>query len=306
LPNYTYSADLNSAVKNKLGATTFDQLEQREGKFIFARMAEIEMGAGPKGNFDAAHLKALHRHIFQDVYEWAGKSRDEQVRLSDGTIATEPAMRKLGGKPFMEGHLIPDALDQIARALRATNFLRDLPRQQFAEYAADVLLAINAVHPFREGNGRSQRLFVSELAKAAGHDLDFSVVSQERMIQASIAGNEDGNKTTMRRLFVEINNPHRVAALIPAIASMERNGFPWNDQYVATLEPGQNLAVTMVGVAGPHFMARTGTAILVGQEADLPSPAPNSGQGFQISPSPWPAPDDRLVPSPRSGLSPGM
>ena len=41
--------------------------------------------------FDAEHLKALHRHLFQDVYEWAGHTRDEQVRLRDGSIAADPS-----------------------------------------------------------------------------------------------------------------------------------------------------------------------------------------------------------------------
>ena len=60
---------------------------------------------------------------------------------------------------------------------------------------------LNAIHPFREGNGRTQRVFVSELAREAGHVLDFTVVSRERMIAASVAANEDGDPAMMRRLF---------------------------------------------------------------------------------------------------------
>jgi cell filamentation protein len=79
------------------------------------------------------------------------------------------------------------------------------------------------------------------LAKQAGHTLDFSVVSRERMIQASIAGNESGDPRMMRRLFVEISDPVRVAALSKAIESLEQHGFAWNDRYIATAEPGPRL-----------------------------------------------------------------
>ena len=67
MPNYTYPG--TDTVKNKLNARTLDELEQRESALVFGRAAEIEMGQGPKGQFDAAHLKALHRFLFQDVYE---------------------------------------------------------------------------------------------------------------------------------------------------------------------------------------------------------------------------------------------
>jgi len=72
VPNYTYSGDPDSAVKNKLGAATHEELERLEAALVAARAYEIETGHGPSGNFDAEHLKALHRHLFQDVYEWAG------------------------------------------------------------------------------------------------------------------------------------------------------------------------------------------------------------------------------------------
>lgn len=178
MANYTWSNDQNAAVKNKLGAKTHDELEKREGTYLYARYQELEAGSGPTGQFDAAHLKAIHRHLFQDIYEWAGRTRDEKVRLSDGTVATEPLMRKAGGDPFLAGPKIGDALQRIGETLRRDDYLRGLPRDEFAERAADVMAAINDAHPFREGNGRTQRIFLTELALKAGHDLDFTVVSK--------------------------------------------------------------------------------------------------------------------------------
>ena len=221
---------------------------------------EISLGQGPVGNFDATHLKAIHRHLFQDVYEWAGHSRDERVRLSDGSIATEPILRKMEGKPFMEGPQIAKAMNSITQKLAAENHLRKLDREAFAVRAADLLVELNGVHPFREGNGRTQRVFLEALADNAGYKLDFSVVSRERMIQASIAGNEKGDPEMMRRLFQEISDPVRVAALNKAITFLQQHGFAWNDRYIATSEPGRKIDARL---AGAMAMARPVAVLLV-------------------------------------------
>lgn len=287
MPNYTYTDDPNSAVKNKLGATTHDELEKREAALVAARDYEIATGYGPKGQFDAEQLKAIHRHLFQDVYEWAGHTRDEKVALSDGTVATAPLLQKVDGNRFTRGPLIPHALERIATTLRESNYLRGLSREEFAPHAADLMLEINGVHPFREGNGRAQRVFMRELAKGAGHKLNFSVVTRERMIQASIAGNEQSDGTMMRRMFNEISDPVRVVALEKAIGSLHENGISWNDIYVSTAEPGHKVELTMAGVGGEQFMGRTTTSILIGKASDLPEPRPARGETFTFEPTPW-------------------
>jgi cell filamentation protein len=187
----------------------------------------------------------------------------------------------------MEGALIAKELDRIFGKLAQRNYLRGLPRAEFAVRAADVMVDLNGVHPFREGNGRTQRTFVRELAQQAGHKLDFSVVSRERMIQASIAGNEAGDTAMMRRLFGEIGDPVRVAALRTALAALDRLGFAWNDRYIAIAEPGHPVDVVLAGVAGDQFMARTTHQILFGKTSDLPQPRPESGQKFTLHPSAW-------------------
>lgn len=285
MPGYTL--DDGITVKNKLGATSHNELEAKEADYVSNRLLQIELGHGPSGQFDTAHLKAIHRHLFQDVYEWAGHTRDEKVELSDGTVATEPMLRKVDGKPFMAGPLIADALERVAATLRASNYLRGLSREEFAVRAADIMLEINGAHSFREGNGRTQRAFVRKLAKQAGHELDFSVVTRERMIQASIAGNEGGDTAMMRRMFDEISDPVRVAALNKAIDALGRLDFPWNDRYLATAEPGHKVEVTMAGVAGDQFMARTENSVLIGKVSDLPLPPPTRGTVFIFEPSAW-------------------
>jgi cell filamentation protein len=91
----------------------------------------------------------------------------------------------------------------------------------------------------------------------------------------------------MRRMFVEIINPVRIAALDKAIEALRKHKFPWNDTYIATTEPGHKVEVTMAGVAGEQFMARTKSAILIGQASDLPYPRPSRGDTFTFEPTSW-------------------
>jgi cell filamentation protein len=276
-----------SAIKNKFGASTHDELDRVEGAYVAAREAEIMDNPSISGSFDAGHLKAIHRHLFQDVFEWAGHTRDENVTLSDGTVATEPLLRKVDGNLFMVPPMIPNALDALAKKLRTAAYLQGLPRGEFAERAAAIMSDFNAVHPFRDGNGRTQRVFMRQLTEQAGHELDFSVVSRARMIQASVAANDHGDNSLMRLMFVEISNPARVAALLPAIDFLEAQGFPWNDHYLSTAEPNQSVKVTFAGPAGQHFMARTGSGILIGKASDLPTSRPKRGEVFILNPSSW-------------------
>jgi cell filamentation protein len=285
VPGYTYAG--TDTLKNKLGAKTPDELEKHEARFVAARAYQIEIGEGPSGQFDAAHLKALHGYLFQDVFEWAGHTRDERVRLIDGEIATEPMTRKMGGQPFLMGARVARTLDRIAADIKNAGYLRGLEPETFAARAADIMAAINAVHAFREGNGRTQRAFMRELGKQAGHDLDFSVISKERMIQASITANEARKPGMMRRLFKDAVIPARRQALAKAIASLEAASFPWNDRYIAAAEPGHRVELVLAGVAGEQFMGRTSNAIIIGRSDDLPSPAPASGKSFTLKPRAW-------------------
>jgi cell filamentation protein len=279
--NYTYRG--THTVKNTFGVTDYDEFERIEAAIVKARYTEIAAGSGPTGQFDGGLIKAFHRHLFQDVYEWAGRTRDERVALSDGTVATMPTMRKAEGKLFTVGPAIPVALDAIGEKLRARSYLRSLRREEFAKQAGDIMAEINTVHPFREGNGRTQRVFMEQLAHAAGHDLNFTVISKERMIQASIAAHERNDTSMMRRMFDEISDPERVTLLRNSIAALEKSKIDWNNRYVATIAPGHSVELVFAGISGEQFMARTKSDILFGWVSDLPTPYPQRNQTFTLT-----------------------
>lgn len=125
----------------------------------------------PRGDFDLKHLCAIHRHLFQDLYDWAGKIRTVEISK--------------GGSQFQFRQYIDTGMADVHRRLVAVNFLRGLDRHHFSVGAAAIIGDINYVHPFREGNGRTQLLYLQQLAEDAGHRLDLTRIEPLRWIEAS-------------------------------------------------------------------------------------------------------------------------
>ncbi|WP_375660422.1 Fic family protein, partial [Bartonella sp. CL74QHWL] len=98
--------------------------------------------------------------------------------------------------------------------------------------------ALNQLHPFREGNGRTQRVFFEKLAQAAGHQLDFSLVTKERMMLASVSIAENGDLEPMQHLFEDISNPNKILLLKEFMSSMKELGRNVNDRPVMVTKEG--------------------------------------------------------------------
>ena len=133
-----------------------------------------------QGTFDLAHLQAIHHHLFQDVYEWAGQLRT--VDISKGSS-------RFGNCGMIESYL-GQQLDKIS----GESFLIGLPPERFIERQAHYMAEINAAHPFREGNGRVQRAFCAQMAEQTGYFMDFNEVGREEMYAAMIASFHGDNK----------------------------------------------------------------------------------------------------------------
>jgi cell filamentation protein len=281
MPNYIYPD--TGVLKNKFGIQSAAKLRPVEAAFVAARRSEIAAGLGPEKSFNSAYLKALHQHLFQDVYEWAGRTRGEKVTLSDGTIASETEFNKAGGKDYLYARLLPTSFEQFDKNLRDHNFWRGSERADFARAVTDIITDFTTMHPFRKGNGRVLRIFLQELAREAGHALDFSVISRERMRHAAISLHELDDTTFYRSLIQELLDPERVAALKAAIAFFEAEKFPWNDYEIATPEPGQTAELVLAGITGPYFIGHGPLQILAGKITDLREPLPNVGEAFTLT-----------------------
>ncbi len=179
--------DKHRILRNKLGITDAAQLEPHIARLSFIRVLELEAKPIP-GRFDIPHLRAIHRHIFQDVFPWAGDFR-EVMTARTGSFGFPPPQ-----------YLIP-SLETLFAALKAENHLKALTPGTFALRAAHYLGEINAIHPFREGNGRSQREFIRSLALHAGHPLTWANLTPEENNEASRISFATGDNTLLAAII---------------------------------------------------------------------------------------------------------
>lgn len=154
---------------NKLGIKIGETLNQAERELTSLRIYELEVHP-IKGNFDLKHLQDIHRYIFQDLYDWAGEIRT--VDISKGNM-------------FCNFQFISSYSEEIFYKLQKDKYLINTPKEKIIDKLAYYFSEINALHPFREGNGRTQREYIKLLANVAGYQLDFSGISQNEMIEAS-------------------------------------------------------------------------------------------------------------------------
>jgi cell filamentation protein len=160
---------------NRLGFRDQAKLEAFEAEVSAVRATQPL----PAGRLDFAHYRAIHRHLFQDVYAWAGKIRT--VRISKGEST------------FCYPEHINRQMSRLFATLAKGRHCKGLDAGTFASKAAHLLAELNAIHPFREGNGRTQMSFLVALAERAGHHLPLEDLDSEALLKATITsfgGNE--------------------------------------------------------------------------------------------------------------------
>jgi cell filamentation protein len=150
----------------------------------------IELSVRPmSGSFDGAHLRSIHRHIFQDVYEWAGEFRTVNISRS-------------GQYPFAFPEQISASIERLSHRLQQERLLEGLDRLQVCSRGAYFLGELNAIHPFRDGNGRAQREFLRQLFARNGFPLSWVHVSREQMTQASRDSFERGDNSAFEKILL--------------------------------------------------------------------------------------------------------
>jgi len=176
--------DRQLLASNLVGAKSLEELSEIERDITQTKTRELKENP-IQGNFDYTHLKEIHKYLFKDVYVWAGMDRYD--------IGIRGDFRK-GDTHFTPGDKLPEVSKALFEALQKENHFKNLSKDEFTKSAASFMNGINMLHPFREGNGRTQRIFMEEMANHAGYHLNLSNVSKNIMIQASIQAGK-GNLT---------------------------------------------------------------------------------------------------------------
>jgi cell filamentation protein len=150
-------------LKNLLGIRDREELHKAEHEVVRARRLQLDTAFLP-GDYDTDHLRGFHRYLFQDVYDWAGQFRQ-------GDISKD-------GQPFTPGGQLIERLDALFARVAARKLLVGMDWEPFVGGFALVYGDLNAIHPFREGNGRTQRAFLRQLAAHAGWTVDWSALGR--------------------------------------------------------------------------------------------------------------------------------
>ena len=133
--------------------------------------------------------RQIHRYLFQDLYPWAGRYRTVNIAKGNDMFCLVPH--------------IASQMDQRFAAIRAENNLKGLDRLEFANRAAEHVCELNAIHPFREGNGRTLRAFLEGMANQAGHRIDVSVIDPRAWNAASISSFRRAAYDDMERVILD-------------------------------------------------------------------------------------------------------
>lgn len=156
---------------NKFGIRDEEKLDIVEARITFARGSEWEQN--PINNdFDFKHYKAIHRYLFEDLYAWAGEIRT--VNLSKK------------GTQFADANEIERMSKACFERLVDKNYFRNQSFDAFLDDIVDFYCVTNMLHPFREGNGRVLRLFIAQLIRFNGYDINFNDIDKDELMLATI------------------------------------------------------------------------------------------------------------------------
>lgn len=177
-------------LKNKLGINDYDMLNQAEADLTFSKFLNIEKTF--KTKFDINYVKAIHKHIFEDIFDWAGEFRNVPI------VKEEIVLPGLSLN-YAESKEIPQRLENVLNKMNNTNW-DALPLEEKSMEFTKQLAQFWLVHPFRDGNTRTTLTFATNFSKEHGFPLDLSCLLDE----LSRKTNENGKITrfSIRDKFV--------------------------------------------------------------------------------------------------------
>lgn len=160
----------SGVLKNRLNIRDADTFKKAEAEIAYAAILELQLRP-INGGFDKAHLYAVHKFLFDSFYDFAGKTRKEDISK--------------GNTKFCVWLYIDDQLSELFAKIkkRQVNFT---DRNEVCGFLAYAMAELNIIHPFREGNGRAIREFIREYALHLGYSLDWSKVDKKELLNAMI------------------------------------------------------------------------------------------------------------------------
>lgn len=182
----------STVLRNLVGASSHEELTDAEVDLSEFRLLELRENVGLAGprTYDLAHICAIHRQLFRDVYEWAGEVRTVGLQKAGVTFCP----------PLSVGRPLLHVAEEIARSER----LRSVPPAELPGNIAYLYDYVNYAHPFREGNGRSTREFFDQLLAERGSGLDWERTDVSELHVACHTARDAGDLSGLTDLFANI------------------------------------------------------------------------------------------------------
>lgn len=184
--NDPYCYTDSSTLKNLLNIKDIDTLEKAERDITAQTIENVTFSQPP---YNLNYMRKLHRELFSLLYSWAGEVRTVDISKSNTR--------------FCNCLRIEAESEKLFQLLANDSWLYGLEREEFCEKLAEYYCEFNMIHPFREGNGRVQRLLFEHLALSAGYELSWESVNKDDWLQANIDG-VYVNYEPMKNIFLNI------------------------------------------------------------------------------------------------------
>ena len=237
-PDDHYIDPVSGIFRNRLGLTKQDELDRVEAAFVAARTIELSGMPdrfGSVARFSLAHMRAIHRHLFGDVYDWAGQLRTVDIAK--------------GATRFANFGFIASEADKLVAGLGKENFLRGSDPETFCDRAGYYMGEWNVLHPFRDGNGRTLREYIGQLGWDAGHVVRWDRIERAELVGASIAAYHGDHLPLSGLLRRSLDSVHFPAAVIHRLSAGENPVRVYREYYELT----QEALGAQVGVTGTYI-----------------------------------------------------
>ncbi|WP_455465808.1 BID domain-containing T4SS effector [Bartonella sp. B39] len=259
-----------SALKNKYNIKDKHALNQKVSEDVKEAMEQLRAAPFP-GKIDSSYLKHIHKCLFSKAFEWAGQTREKPFQFADGSLAFTPIIKKKEFQStFAPSEQIEEGLKNLDQVLAEKDYLKNLSHEEFVQHAAGLMINLQHMHPFREGNSYAIQVFVEKLGQAVGHPLDFSLVTKKRKMLANVEAIDKGNPEPMKHLLEDISNPQKVRILNEFTNEMENLGLDKNNYGpVIVAQDGHTYHGTYRGSGQEGFMIDANGTLILGNKKDL-------------------------------------
>ena len=193
--NYESKYEKGGVLDNTLGIENDSSLNKAERMITSFKLAKLYLNPG-KQSFDIEHYLSIHKFLFEDIYPFAGEIRDENISKSI---------------PFCRPEFIAQELKRVLKiAMKLVPTITS--REKLLKYVTELYSDLDVIHPFREGNGRTEREFMRQLIdyicqknNLEPYNLDYSAIKdRDKYIDAVVKTDAYLDYTDLMLLFDEI------------------------------------------------------------------------------------------------------